>query len=336
MVILFKKVVACLSLCLAVFSTTVYANDELYLGGDSIGIKIQYDGILVIGTYSFSINGETYQPTKTIQSADVIVEINNQKVTTLQELYQQLSLYQEEVNDIPVTIRRNDKTIESSLKTTYDTSSNTFKSGLYVKDSIIGVGTLTYYDPYNQMYGALGHEIMDTDVKKIANVSDGSLYTSNVVSITKAEKHNPGEKHAEINFSNSFANILTNTNIGIYGKYHQLLTEIKKFPWANQNEVHTGKAVMYTVVKGNVIEPFAIEITKTHSQNQAEPKGIEFVIADDSLSSISNGIVQGMSGSPIVQDGKIIGAVTHVVTSNPSKGYGVYIEWMLEKSRNLT
>ncbi len=214
---MFKKAVACLSLCLAVFSTTVYANDELYLGGDSIGIKIQYDGILVIGTYSFSINGETYQPTKTIQSADVIVEINNQKVTTLQELYQQLSLYQEEVNDIPVTIRRNDKTIESSLKTTYDTSSNTFKSGLYVKDSIIGVGTLTYYDPYNQMYGALGHEIMDTDVKKIANVSDGSLYTSNVVSITKAEKHNPGEKHAEINFSNSFANILTNTNIGIYG-----------------------------------------------------------------------------------------------------------------------
>ena len=333
---MFKKSIACLVLCLSFFSTTIYANDELYLGGDSIGIKIQYDGILVIGTYSFSIQGETYQPAKSIRSGDVIVKVNNQSVTTLQELYQHLSEYQKDVNDIPITLRRNDTMIQSVLKTTYDTASHTFRSGLYVKDSIIGVGTLTYYDPYNQSYGALGHEIMDTDIKKTADVSNGSLYTSNVVSITKAERNNPGEKHAEIDFSNSFANILTNTNIGIYGNYHQLLTDIKKLPWVNQKEVHTGKAVMYTVVKGNTIEPFTIEITKTHSQDQSEPKGIEFVIADDRLHTISNGIVQGMSGSPIVQDGKIIGAVTHVVTSNPSKGYGVYIEWMLEQSRNLT
>lgn len=221
------------------------------------------------------------------------------------------------------------------MKTTYDASTRSFKSGLYVKDKIVGVGTLTYYDPSNNTYGALGHEIMDSDLKQIAEVPSGSLYPANVISITKAQDNIPGEKHAEIDFSSAFANVLANTNIGIYGHYDSMLRNVEALPWAKHDEVHTGKAVMYTVLQGNTIEPFTINITKVHRQNTSDVKGIEFMIADERLASASNGIVQGMSGSPIVQDGKIIGAVTHVITSHPSNGYGVFVEWMLEKSRNM-
>ena len=158
---------------------------------------------------------------------------------------------------------------------------------------------------------------------------------TNVISITKAQDNIPGEKHAEIDFSSAFANVLANTNIGIYGHYDSMLRNVEALPWAKHDEVHTGKAVMYTVLQGNTIEPFTINITKVHRQNTSDVKGIEFTIADERLASASNGIVQGMSGSPIVQDGKIIGAVTHVITSHPSNGYGVFVEWMLEKSRNM-
>ena len=246
-----------------------------------------------------------------------------------------LSAFQQAVNEIPVEIRRGSSTIPITLKTTYDASTRSFKSGLYVKDKIVGVGTLTYYDPSNNTYGALGHEIMDSDLKQIAEVPSGSLYPANVVSITKAQDNIPGEKHAEIDFSSAFANVLANTNIGIYGHYDSMLRNVEALPWAKHDEVHTGEAVMYTVLQGNTIEPFTIKITKVHRQNTADVKGIEFTIADERLSTASNGIVQGMSGSPIVQDGKIIGAVTHVITSHPSNGYGVFVEWMLQKSRNM-
>lgn len=332
---MYKKIVAFLCALSLLLPIGIHASDDLYLGGDSIGIQLDYNGVMITGTYPFVVQGETYDPGGTIQPSDILVKVNQVPISSMDELYQQLSAFQEAVNEIPVEIRRGSNTIPVTLKTTYDASTRSFKSGLYVKDKIVGVGTLTYYDPSNNTYGALGHEIMDSDLKQIAEVPSGSLYPANVISITKAQDNIPGEKHAEIDFSSAFANVLANTNIGIYGHYDSMLRNVKALPWAKHDEVHTGKAVMYTVLQGNTIEPFTINITKVHRQNTSDVKGIEFTIADECLASASNGIVQGMSGSPIVQDGKIIGAVTHVITSHPSNGYGVFVEWMLEKSRNM-
>lgn len=329
-----KKVWAALvSLCL-LWPISVYAQDTLYLGGDSIGIELQYEGIRITGTYPFLVDKKMYDPSDQLQAGDTILSVNQQRVTTLDELYAQLNQYQNAINEIPLIIQRGSNQLARSLKTTYDASTHSFKSGLYVKDRLVGVGTLTYYDPQYQSYGALGHEIIDSDTKQLADIHQGSLYPARILSISKAQNDVPGEKHGQIDFTQRFASVVKNTPIGIYGHYQQTLQQPQVLPWAHHEEVTTGDACMYTVVHDQRIEAFHITITKVHKQDRGGVKGIEFTIADDRLASLSNGIVQGMSGSPIVQNGKIIGAVTHVVTAHPHNGYGVFIEWMLQESRN--
>lgn len=332
---LFKKIWTLLGVCacLMLYPIPCLANDTLFLGGDSIGIEVDYDGVLISGTYPFKVHDKTYDPSTVLQPKDVIKEVHGIRIHILNDLYVQLNTYQKEVNEIPLTIERDGKQRQVVLTTIYDASQKSFKSGLYVKDKIVGVGTLTYYDPSNKTYGALGHEIMDSDIKEIADIHHGSIYPATVISIQKAQNNIPGEKHAQINFQQAFANVTANTNIGIYGTYTNIARDITELPWAHHNQVTTGDAVVYTVLKGQVIEPFRIKITKVHKQDQTALKGIEFEINDDRLEDVSNGIVQGMSGSPIVQNGKIVGAVTHVVTAHPHNGYGVYIEWMLQESR---
>lgn len=330
---MFKKISLVLFCIGLLYPITCYADDEILLGGDSIGIEVDYDGVLISGTYPLEVDGATYDPSASVQVRDIIKEVNGTAVRSLDELYQQLNQFQEPLNQVPITVERAGAMITTTLTTVYDASTHAFKSGLYVKDKIVGVGTLTYYDPSNQTYGALGHEIMDSDLKEIADVHSGTLYPANVSSIQKAADNVPGEKHAQIDFQSAFANVFSNTSIGIYGTYNNLLRQPEALPWAKHEEVTTGEATIYTVLQGSTIEAYTIKITKVHAQEESSVKGIEFVIDDDRLTAATNGIVQGMSGSPIVQNGKIIGAVTHVVTSHPHNGYGVFIEWMLQESR---
>lgn len=312
----------------------VKAEDELYLGGDSIGIEVRYDGVIVSGTYSIQTDEGTYDPKDNgIEIGDRIVAVNNQKVSSMNDLYKALSSYQQSKNQLSLTVIRNQKTLQLDLNTYYNKSSKNFQSGLYIKDKITGVGTLTFYDPVHKTFGALGHEIMDSDLKQIADVHLGTIYPATVNSITKAQEHIAGEKQATIIYDKPFANVVKNTPIGIYGTYDTLSNpNAKKLEWAKQEDIHIGKATIYTVLNGQEIKAYQIEITKLHKQKQMDMKGIEFTITDEALLKETNGVIQGMSGSPIVQDGKIIGAITHVITSNPHKGYGVYIEWMLKQA----
>lgn len=330
-----KKFFAFICTVFLLLPISISADDSIYLGGDSIGIEIDYDGVMISGTYSFDVNQKKYDPSNDIQVKDIITKVNQVRIHTLDDLYQQLNTYQETVNEIPITVERDKIEQDLTLITVYDTKQNTFRSGLYVKDKIVGVGTMSYYDPSTQTYGALGHEIIDVDLKEVVNVSKGFIYPATVTSIQKAQDNIPGEKHATIDFTDQVGNVVRNTPFGIYGYYEQLPEHVKAYDWAKQEEVKIGQAYMYTVVSGSTIEEFSIQIVKLHSQSSSSIKGIEFVVDDKRLLNISNGIVQGMSGSPIVQDGKIIGAVTHVVTSNPMNGYGVYIEFMLEQSRAI-
>ncbi len=317
------------------FPLPVFANEELIIGGDSIGIQVDYDGVLITGTYTITIDNEIYDPATVFRQGDILKKVDGVPVKSLNELFTAVNTYQSASNEIPVQIQRESNLLDVILKTVYDESMNTYKSGLYVKDKIVGVGTLTYYNPANQTYGALGHEIMDTDLKRIAEIHDGSMYSSSVTSITKAQDSIAGEKHATIDFSKEIGNIVKNTNIGIYGKYYEHPTENLKMEWANKEEIQEGSASIYTVIDGSTIEQFDIQVTKVNDQQQQSVKGIEFEITDKNLLSKTNGIIQGMSGSPIVQNNKIIGAVTHVITSKPSTGYGVFIEWMLQESNSV-
>lgn len=311
----------------------ILANDQLYVGGDSIGIEARYNGVLVTGTYTFEQDGIMYDPSKTIHINDKILAIDHKEIHTLQDMYNILNTYQKKVNTLALTIERDGKQIDTTIQTVYDEKQHAFKSGLYVKDRIVGIGTLTYYDPISKTYGALGHEITDQDTQEMANISDGNIYPASITSIQKAKTSLAGEKHASIDYTVPLGNIQKNTPIGIYGTYDLLPKNAKQISWASIDEVHLGKATMYTVVDNQTIQEYEIEITSLQPQKNMDIKGITFKVTDTSLLEISNGIVQGMSGSPIIQDGKLIGAVTHVVTSNPTIGYGVYIQWMLEQSR---
>lgn len=298
-------------------------------GGESAGIQISYDGILISGTYTYQVNKQTIDPSNEVHVSDIITHVNGVRVRTLEEFRNELYHYRDPINHVNITLKRNQESKEATLTTSYD--GNTVKSGLYVKDKITGVGTISFYDPERNVYGALGHEILDTDTNEIADIHTGTLYPATVDGIQKAKKNVPGEKDATIDFNHSIGTVKKNTIFGIYGTYEQAPNK-EAIPVATRDEVHTGKAMIATVLHGDTLQYYQVNITKLHKQKEKDVKGIELSIDDPTLAKETNGIIQGMSGSPIIQDGKLIGVLTHVITSDPMKGYGVYIDWMLDES----
>ena len=311
-------------LCLSPIS--VQAQDELILGGNSVGIEIDYEGVYVSGTYQISAS---IDPADTFRPGDIITALDHRPVSDLQSFYAILRTHQKSVNTIDVTIQREGQTIDMTMQSVYDDERHTVTCGLYIKESMSGVGTMTYYDPTTKRYGALGHAIEQVDSE-----IQGDLYDAQIVSFTKAKPSNAGAKQANIAYDEAIGTIDQNTPIGIYGAYTALPETTTQLEWATVDEVTLGEAEIYTVLDGDHIESYTIEITALHPSTQDHMKGIAFEVSDDALIAASGGIIQGMSGSPIVQNGKIIGAVTHVVTDAPTQGYGVFIEYMLAHTRS--
>ena len=311
-------------LCLCPIS--VQAQDELILGGNSVGIEIDYEGVYVSGTYQISAS---IDPADTFRCGDIITALDHRPVSDLQSFYAILRTHQKSVNTIDVTIQREGQTIDTTMQSVYDDERHTVTCGLYIKESMSGVGTMTYYDPTTKRYGALGHAIEQVDSE-----IQGDLYDAQIVSFTKAQPSNAGAKQADIAYDEAIGTIDQNTPIGIYGAYTALPETTTQLEWGTVDEVTLGEAEIYTVLDGDHIESYTIEITGLHPSTQDHMKGIAFEVSDDALIAASGGIIQGMSGSPIVQNGKIIGAVTHVVTDAPTQGYGVFIEYMLAHTRS--
>lgn len=327
-----KFFVYMISAALLFFPCQIYASEKVILGGDSVGIEARYDGVMINGTYTFHCNGKQYSSSKYLQKGDLITHINDKKITSIKEMQDALIQFYKSTNKdiVPISIIRNDQSIKTYLYYVYDQENKNFKSGIYVKDKITGIGTITFYEPNSSTYGCLGHEIMDFDTQQLAPVNNGKIYPATITSIKKSTNYDAGEKHGTIAYEKPIGTIEKNTIFGIYGKYSNHNVQTKMIECASNNEIHTGKAFMYTVVDGNEIKPYEIEITDIKNQQSKEVKGIVFKVIDQNLIQISNGIVQGMSGSPIVQDDKLIGAVTHVVVGDPIKGYGVFINNMLD------
>ena len=303
---------------------------EVYLGGNSIGIEVINEGLLISGTYDVRDKGKIYNPSVNddIKKGDILVKVEDTKVNTLNEFIDVIKNNSNEY--INVSLYRNNSLIGRKLKLIKDDGS--IKTGIYVKDNLLGIGTITYYDPSNTAYGALGHKMSDSNSDE--RLVTGNIYSSNVKKINKSKNGNPGEKIASINKNDLLGDIQVNNDYGIYGEYVNVVKD-ELIETASIEEVKEGRAYIYTVINNNIVEPFEIEITNIKKQNSKDIKGITFKVTDKRLLDITNGVVAGMSGSPIVQDGKLIGAVTHVVVDNVKYGYGIFIDWMLLESQSI-
>lgn len=306
---------------------------DIYLipGGQTIGIEIQTN-VIVVDTYAVKYNGALVNPGKDagIQAGDVILSIDGRKITSIEDVKQELARYKIDQNQpMNMIIKRDNKYIAKQLYPT-KTDNNMISMGIYLRDNISGIGTLTFI--YNNFYfGALGHQIKDKHFKdyEIENVN-GTIKEAYVTGIKKSVRGKPGEKKAR--FSKNIGKINSNTITGVYGKIdNPSFISNKKMPIALQKDVKLGNAQILTCIDGDKVEAFDIKIIDLQKQNEKDIKGIKFKVTDERLLEKTGGIVQGMSGSPIIQNNRIIGAVTHVLVDDASIGYGVYIEYMLEE-----
>ena len=310
-------------------------NQNRYMlipGGDAIGIKIQTDGLVVVDTYLVNTEGGTINPAKEagVMKGDMILAVNNQKISTIEEYKEQLMLAKEN-NQMILTINRQGKTENITVHPVISTE-GVCTTGLYLRDKLAGIGTLTFIDPNTNKYGALGHEIIDQDTNQLVNIKNGEIINSNVLSVRKATTGKPVEKVADILFDEKLGTLEKNNKYGVYGLMQSNeMSQKDLIPMAYINEVKKGPAQILTVLNGNKIEAFDIEITEVNVQSEKAIKGIKYTVTDPRLLEETGGIVQGMSGSPIIQDGKIIGAVTHVLVHDSTLGYGIFIEWMLQE-----
>lgn len=308
-------------------------NIEVYPGGISIGVKINNKGALVVGYSDISTyDGLSESPGKIagIELGDIIEEVNGENIETCSDLISKVKSCRND--ELTVKILRGNS--EITKKVPLIKEDNEYKIGLWVRDSTAGIGTLTFYDKDSKTFGALGHPITDGDTNVSFNIKSGTLLRSSILSIKKGERGNPGEiKGLFINENEYIGTIEKNTSSGIYGDG---LTELinpnfnKAMTVAYRDEIKEGHAQIITTVEDDGAKAYDIEILKLLPQDEPGSKSMIIKIVDPVLLEKTGGIVQGMSGSPIIQNGKIIGAVTHVLINKPDVGYGIYIEWMLQ------
>ncbi|WP_182914210.1 SpoIVB peptidase [Paenibacillus sp. 1011MAR3C5] len=306
-------------------------------GGQTIGVKVKSAGILVVGHHQVvDRNGAKQSPGEAagLKLGDLIMSINGTPVNEVHKVGVLCERYGVEKQPLEVTYKRGGQLNRTKLSPVYDEDDKAWRLGLYIRDSAAGVGTLTFYAPDQGVYGALGHIITDMDTQTPIEVGEGQILQSSVTSINKSQTGEPGEKRAHfVKESRVLGNIERNTPFGIFGKMKEAPTHSysgKALPVAFAEDVKEGPAQILTVVNGQKVERFNIEIMHVSKQSGPATKGMVIKITDKRLLSKTGGIVQGMSGSPIIQDGKLVGAVTHVFVNDPSSGYGCFIEWMLQ------
>ena len=306
-------------------------NGTVYASGNTVGIYMETEGVLIIDTGEIMTEqGTSQDPAKNIvKPGDYIVAFNEQKVTSKQELIEDISHL--DGDDVTLDLLREGQEVPVSLTPVKDTNGD-YKLGIWVRDNTQGIGTLTFVDKEGN-YGALGHGISDVDTGELLHISEGSLYQAEVLGIQKGESGSPGELSGLIRYEPGrvLGNIDINSKNGIYG--HIFAGKegmfLKKMPVAYKQELKTGPASLLCCVNGKVQE-YQAEITRIDMNHEDTNKSFVLHVTDPELLEATGGIVQGMSGSPIIQDGKLVGAVTHVLVNDPTRGYGIFIENMLE------
>lgn len=319
-----KRLILLLILLITILPAPVLAySNFLIASGKTIGIEVNANGVLIVGFYE--VEGKEIGKNAGFEIGDIITKINNKEVFSISNMLESLK---ENNTNITFTVKRNntEKEIKMSLK---PDENNILKTGLYVKDQINGIGTLTYIDPKTKRFGALGHEILETTTAQKFEIKDGKIYNANVSNIRKSTNGNAGEKNASYNKKISEGEIDKNEISGIFGDYKEDIEQDKTLEVGTKDEVTKGKAYIRTNIKDDEIKDYEINILNIDLNSKS--KNILFEVTDKTLINETGGIVQGMSGSPIIQNNKIIGAVNYVIVNDPKKGYGIFITTMLKE-----
>jgi len=318
----------------------IISQKELVPCGMTVGVNVSTDGIMVLGTGTvISEDGKEYTPSRGIlKTGDLILKVNEKSIENKEELISAIENSNGKV--LKMTIKRDNELLEIYVTPIKSEIDKSYKIGAWVRDETQGIGTITYYNPKSYTFGALGHGITDIDTRKIIPIKNGKIMKAEITSIKKGRRGIPGELTGAIYDTEEaqLGTIELNTSQGIFGKLDPKKMKAfpkKSFPIAFQNEIHEGKAIILSNISGDKIEEFEIVIQKVSRFQQDISKGMIIKITDPRLLDKTNGIIQGMSGSPIIQDEKLVGAVTHVFVHDPTKGYGIFIENMLKNESDL-
>lgn len=310
-----------LLLFLLIIPINVFAYSKYVIpGGETIGIEVNSKGILIVDFYK--VNNCFIAKETGFEIGDRIIKVDNIEVNNINEM---LNIIKEtNKKNINFIVERNNTNLELKLPLTKE--NGIIKTGLYVKDKINGIGTITYIDPKTKIYGSLGHEIVESKTLSRFEIKDGNIYEASVQSIIKSKRGVAGEKNAITNKNNLYGTVKENEITGIYGTYTK---DINKDLIEISDTITTGEAYIKTVIKDDIVEDFKINILQIDTKSRT--KNILFEITDKKLLKETGGIIQGMSGSPIIQNNKLVGAVNYVIVNDTSKGYGIFITTMLEE-----
>ncbi len=313
-------------------------SDRRYVnvGGDIIGIRLYTDGLLIVGIEDIVTEDGYVNPASAcgLQIGDIITEVNDERVLSVSDFAKKVSSC--DGKDISITAQRLEKTLYFSLTPAYCESEEKYRCGLWLRDSTAGIGTITFVDSGTGVFAALGHSICDSETQAILPVGEGDILTASVTGITKGEKGVTGQLMGTFT-DKILGDLVVNNEFGIYGTFSQTETVTGELmPVASQTEIKTGDAQIMCNIDGQGVKCYDIQIEKISYSAEKQSRSMVIEITDTELLEETGGIVQGMSGSPIVQDGLIVGAVTHVFLNDPTRGYAIFAETMLETADNIS
>lgn len=307
--------------------------------GQVAGLKLYTTGVLVVGMSEIKgIDNKKYKPYENtgIQEGDTIVQIENDEITGTKELIQKVN--SSKGKELNLKYVRDGEILECAISPV-KTSASEFKLGLWVRDSAAGIGTMTYYEPETKNFAALGHGITDVDTGKLINISNGQFITTKVLSIIKGEDGAPGKIQGSISEQSNIGTIKKNSIFGIYGVAEDVqkikIDPNKKMNVATRNEIELGEATILCSLDDEKTKEYKIQIEKIYLNNNYDNKSMLIKVTDKELIEKTGGIIQGMSGSPVIQNGKFIGAITNVLVNDPTKGYVVFGDLMIKEMRSV-
>ena len=312
----------------------VIEPDRYFAGGNSLGFTLQSRGVILIGGNYILSNKGIMKPFENsrLQSGDVITHIDGIEINTVEDINKILTDY--DGRELELTVNRNGSVINVGILPALDKMTNTYKLGLWVKEDAVGIGTLTFVNATTKRFGSLGHAITENGSSEPIDISGGNIYEGKILGVKKGSYGKAGELIGTFNRDDVQGVVDKNSEYGVYGYVDSVedFTENKTaIEIGGRLSATPGKATILSCIDGENIEEFDIEIIKTNFQSSSSQKSMVIRVTDDDLIERTGGIVQGMSGSPIIQNGKLIGAVTHVFVNDATKGFGLYIDWMLEQ-----
>lgn len=309
-------------------------RQAVYVSGESFGIKLYTDGVIVVGTRDVDLGSSSVNPAKEagIEKGDIIVQINGEKMLSSDQVEKVLN--DNNGKEYSIVVKRAGNYKSFSLKPAYSDREGCYKVGLWVRDSTAGIGTITFYNPANSTVAALGHPITDVDTGEIMPILNGEAVRASVTKLYKSRAGETGSLCCDFS-KNVIGKLTDNKSCGIYGKYDCEISKARPYEVAAVQEIEKGDATLLCTLDGNRVNEYKVEIARISYRDGNNDKNMVIKIKDDRLIKQAGGIVQGMSGSPIIQNGRLVGALTHVIVDNPEKGYAIFAQSMLKQSNNV-